>query len=262
MKEHAGWNGTKPLATVALGVNNEGDITSTTLHLVGVTQDKLVDGRFLWEDCREGCHVKVKSFDLSTLTFRGSLASEFVPASAFPWTFRIPSKSKKDYYHEVDRVADMTKYGADTSLWLRVLAQPWLGGCLKISAGLASIDDIGQLPDHINPRCPLVEVFSTVIPLHPRPDQDIPIPFVPYILDQRADRTGDIVHPTSDAVFSSVIGMLKNQVKPNLKRGLWAKARSEDWNVGEPSRYTTTDRVPAAEEDSADEDNLGEQLRQ
>ena len=256
LKEHSGWNGSKPVATIALGTGEEGQITSTSLFLVGHTQDKLVEGRHLWSNCKDECHVKVKSFDMSTIYFRGSLSSDYVSTSNFPWVFRVPSKSKPGYYHEIDK-KDMAKYGADTKLWLRLLAQPWLSGNIKISAGLAPIDDIRSLSNHMDPRCPLVEIFSLTIPLYPRPNHDLPIPCVPYILDQRTDKSGDMVLPTSDVVFSTVTAIFKNQIKPNLKKSLWEKARGEDWNIGEPSRYTTSDRPITADEES-DQENLGE----
>jgi hypothetical protein len=99
--------------------------------------------------------------------------------------YRIPSKSKPGHFHEVDPV----ERGC-SKLALRVLAQPWLNGNIKISAGVVPHDDISQLNNSADHRCPLVEVFSITVPLMPRPDRDVPIPSCPYFLDFRADTTG------------------------------------------------------------------------
>ena len=232
LKDHAGWNGTKPVGTIVLGSTGHGQVTSTFVHLLGETPDKYIDAKNLWENVKVGSHVKITPFDLSTVIFRGSLCSAYMSSTDFPWTLRVPSKSRPGSYHDIDK-DQANKYGVDTNLWLRVLAQPWLNGCIKISAGLAAIDDITELSNHMDFQCPLVEIFSLTIPLLPRPDQDVSIPCVPYILDERPDKSGDFVTLTSKVVITTVNSIFKNKVKPNLKKSPWEKARNEDWDCGE-----------------------------
>ena len=252
---YGGWNGTKPVATIVLGVgDSSGDdtspITSTILHLLGESPEKVIEAKHLWpSSSKPDHHVKVKSFDLAKIIFRGSLASEFT--YNFNWVYRIPSKSKPGHFHEV---APATR--GLSKLALRVLAQPWLNGAIKISAGVVPHDDITQLSNSSDFRCPLVEVFSITIPLMPRPDCDAPIPCCPYFLDSRADHAGRLVLPHQDVVFNNITGFFKNQTKPNMKKSSWEKARLEDWAPGEPCRYTTQDKTNEDAEVS-DEENLG-----
>ena len=249
---YGGWNGTKPVATLVLGVGDGGQITSTILHLLGESPDKVVEAKHLWPTAKDNHHIKVKKFDLSKITFRGSLASSYT--YNFDWTYRIPSKSRPGHFHEVDPIEKGL-----TKLALRVLAQPWTNGMIKISAGVIPIDDITQLSNSSDFRCPLVEVFHLVIPLMPRPGSNVPIPSCPYLLDNRPDNNDKLDIPSQDAVFNTVTGFFKNQLKPNMKKSLWEKARDEDWNSGELCRYTTEDKITNTEDggDLSDQDNLG-----
>ena len=248
---YGGWNGTKPVATVVLGVGDTGTVTSTILHLLGESPEKIIEAKHLWPAVKTDHHVKVKSFDLASITFRGSLASDYT--YNFNWVYRIPSKSKPGHFHEVDP----TEKGISVSkLALRVLVQPWLNGNVKISAGVIPHDDISQLANSSDYRCPLVEVFSTTIPLVPRPDTDVPIPSCPYFLDSRADTAGRLVIPEQNVVFNTVTALFKNQTKPNIKKSSWEKARLEDWAPGEPCRYTTVAKV-IEDADLSDQEDLG-----
>ena len=247
---YGGWNGTKPVATIVLGVGDDRTVTSTILHLLGESPEKVIEAKHLWpSSSKPDHHVKVKSFDLTNITFRGSLASEFT--YNFNWVYRIPSKSKPGYFHEVDPATRGLP-----KLALRVLAQPWLNRSIKISAGVVPHDDITQLSNSSDFRCPLVEVFSITIPLMPRPDCDVSIPSCPYFLDSRADHSGKLVIPHQNVVFNNITGFFKNQTKPNMKKSSWEKARIEDWGAGEPCRYTTQDKSTEDAEVS-DEENLG-----
>ena len=193
--------------------------------------------------------MKVKSFDLANITFRGSLASEYT--YNFNWVYRIPSKSKPGHYHEVDPAES-----GCSKLALRVLAHPWLNRTVKISAWVVPHNDIPQLSNSSDYRCPLVEVFSITIPLMPRPDCDVSIPSCPYFLDSRADHSGKLVIPHQNVVFNNITGFFKNQTKPNMKKSSWEKAKLEDWGPGETCRYTTKDWV-AEDNDFSDQENLG-----
>ena len=255
LKDHAGWNGTKMMATLAFILGVGGQITSTILHLVGNTPDKFIEAKHIWPACRDGTFIKVKSFDLSTVTFRGSLASNYISSSNFPWSFGVESKSKPGSHHII-KPKDLLEYGADQNIFLRVLAQPWLNGTLKISAGLAAVQDITTVSNHLDFRCPLVEVFTVTVPLSPRPDTDIPIPCIPYIIDHRTDRTGEIILPSSNIVITTVHSMFSGQFKPNMKKSLWSKAVKENWGVGELCRYTTPGLETPDTADS-DQESLG-----
>ena len=245
---YGGWNGSKPVAVIVLGVGDDRTVTSTILHLLGDSPEKSIEAKHLWPAAKPDHHVKVKSFDLSSITFRGSLASEYT--YKFNWVYRIPSKSKPGHFHEVDP----TERGL-SKLALRVLAQPWLNGAVKISAGVVPHDDISQLNNSSDFRCPLVEVFSITLPLLPRPECDVPIPSCPYFLDSRADTAGRLVMPEQNIVFNTVTSLFKNQTRPNMKKSSWEKAKIEDWAPGETCRYTTKDWV--AEEDFSDQEDLG-----
>ena len=246
---YGGWNGTKPVATIVLGVGDDRSVTSTILHLLGESPEKVIEAKHLWPSSKPDHHVKVKTFDLAKITFRGSLASEY--SYNFNWVYRIPSKSKPGHYHEVDP----TERGL-SKLALRVLAQPWLNGTIKISAGVIPHDDITQLSNSADFRCPLVEVFSITLPLLPRPECDVPIPSCPYFLDSRTDTSGRLVVPDQTVVFNNISAFFKNQTRPNMKKSSWEKAKLEDWGTGEPCRYTTEDKV-TEDADVSDDDNLG-----
>ena len=257
LSNHSSWNGTKPIGTIVLGTGEDSQITSTILHLLGKITDKFVDAKHLWQGAREGSHFKISSLDLSTITFRGSLASSYLSSRDFIWVYRIPSKSTPGKYHEIKK-EDLARYGITSDFWLRVLAQPWINGMIKISGGIIPIDDVTTLSNYNDFRCPLVEVFSLCAPLYPRPDWDVPTPCIPYLLDQRADKELEFMLPPSNVVVSTMIAMFKNQTKPNLKKSLWEKARTEDWNIGELCRYTTSDQAPAEDDAESDPETLGE----
>ena len=234
---------------IVLGVGDDHSVTSTILHLIGESPEKVIEAKHLWPAAKPDHHVKVKSFDLASINLRGSLASEYT--YKFNWVYRIPSKSKPGHFHEVDP----GERGC-SKLALRVLAQPWLNGNIKISAGVVPHDDISQLNNSSDHRCPLVEVFSITLPLMPRPDCDVPIPSCPYFLDSRADPAGRMVIPEQNIVFNTVTSLFKNQTRPNMKNSSWEKAKLEDWGPGETCRYTTKDWV-AEDNDFSDQENLG-----
>ena len=160
------------MATIVLGVGDDRTVTSTILHLLGESPEKVIEAKHLWpSSSKPDHHVKVKSFNLASIIFKGSLSSEYT--YNFNWVYRIPSKSKPGHFHEVDPA----ERGVSVSkLALRVLAQPWLNGTVKISAGVVPHDDISQLSNSSDFRCPLVEVFSITLSLLPRPDNNVPIP--------------------------------------------------------------------------------------
>ena len=247
---YGGWNGTKPVATIVLGVGDDRTVTSSILHLLGESPEKVIEAKHLWpSSSKPDHHVKVKSFNLASIIFKGSLSSEYT--YNFNWVYRIPSKSKPGHFHEVDPATRGL-----SKLALRVLAQPWLNGTVKISAGVIPHDDISQLSNSSDFRCPLVEVFSITLPLMPRTDNDVPIPSCPYFLDSRADTTGRLVLPDQNVVFNTVTSLFKNQTRPNMKKSSWEKAKLEDWGPGETCRYTTKDWV-AEDNDLSDQENLG-----
>ena len=240
------------MATIVLGVGDDRTVTSTILHLLGESPEKVIEAKHLWpSSSKPDHHVKVKSFNLASIIFKGSLSSEYT--YNFNWVYRIPSKSKPGHFHEVDPA----ERGVSVSkLALRVLAQPWLNGTVKISAGVVPHDDISQLSNSSDFRCPLVEVFSITLSLLPRPDSNVPISSCPYFLDSRADTTGRLGLPDQNVVFNTVTSIFKNQMKPNMKKSSWEKARLEDWGTGETCRYTTVDKI-TEDADLSDQEDLG-----
>ena len=144
--------------------------------------------------------------------------------------------------------------GTMTDLHLRVLVQPWLAGNVKVTAGIAPITDIEQMPNYLDPRCPLIEVFSMVLPLMPRADSGMAVPFYPYLMDSRTKVDSKPLPPKFSVIQRTVFGLLKSATAPNIKKSSWEKASKEDWDSGRSSRYTLAD----PEIDDVDEDDAGE----
>ena len=55
---YGGWNGTKPVATIVLGVGDDRTVTSTILHLLGESPEKIIEAKHLWPTAL--CHLHPK----------------------------------------------------------------------------------------------------------------------------------------------------------------------------------------------------------
>ena len=55
---YGGWNGTKPVAVIVLGVGDNRSITSTILHLLGESPEKVIEAKHLWPASKPDHHVK------------------------------------------------------------------------------------------------------------------------------------------------------------------------------------------------------------
>ena len=77
LKTHGACDSVSPVVAVVLEVGEGGVIIQTIPSLLGMVDSKYVDGRALWPETPEESHVKVKNIDLSSLTFRGGLASSY-----------------------------------------------------------------------------------------------------------------------------------------------------------------------------------------
>ena len=219
LKTHGAWDSVSPVVAVVLEVGEGGVIIQTIPSLLGAVDSKYVDGRALWPEAPEESHIKIKNIDLSSLTFRGGLASSYVPG--FDWSLRVPSTRTPGKMVVVDN-KDVARYNCSSKLWLRAVMQPWKDGKVKILLGLAPCDDIKTIPNYQDPRCPLVEIATFTAPLMPWHTLGLGLPSVPYLLDSREEGGEDF--PSSQAVTSAYRGLFKSSSKPQGKKGKWSEA--------------------------------------
>ena len=93
-----------------------------------------------------------------------------------------------------------------------------------------------------------------VLPLMPRADSGMAVPFYPYLMDSRTKVDSKPLPPKFSVIQRTVFGLLKSATAPNIKKSSWEKASKEDWDSGRSSRYTLAD----PEIDDVDEDDAGE----
>ena len=259
--EHAGWTGTKG-ATAILHLNDTGEVVQAQPLLLGTQDAKYVDASLFWARQAEGAHVKIGPVDLNLFTFSGSMISSWVSPENFPWSYRIPSKSKPDKHHVIEK--NKLKDHHASPLWIRAMIQPIPGPKFKVSLCAVPAENIVDLAGHATASFPIIEVGNTHLPLIPadgdrETDLKLGLGFIPYFLDVRQVEGEDLEMPSSWSVKSAICGLTKTAMQPNQKKTFknWSAAIAAAQWEDRPSAHTFPDPRSEAPEEEEEEDDVG-----
>ena len=222
--EFSVWDGTPPLSSVALNLNN-GIINQCNFHLEGQTDVKRINAKTVLGTeyvGGPGHQIRVGKIDLNKFIFRGSLVSAWLGPSDYEYTVQRPSTASKGVWREVDIVRVVEDGGLP--LWLRAVAQPWPGLKVKVTLGLFAAKDMARVQDSSHPRFPFVNLVTITIPINPGlPDNfEIRLPFTPYLIDDRTEEVeeDDVILPDWVAIVSACNGMFRDTTAPHSKSNM------------------------------------------
>ena len=246
LREYFEWDGEARIATVALGLKDNGFIDRGILHLGGYTEVKRIDASVAFGKnyAGSGHHVKIDKIDLSSLVFHGSLVSAHLGPSDFTWTVERPSASDPSVWRQVPR--DTVLKDGGFPLHLRAVCQPWSGADprLKIDLGLISCTDASEISGHDHARFPMVGFLSTYAVFMPTPEWagECGLPSVPFLIDPRLgsdEDTDDVILPTSMQVKKSYTDLFTNCSAPHNKSGMdnLAEALKGAWRKEKVAKY-------------------------
>ena len=241
LQQYYNWDSVSPVASVVLQ-QQEGIIGQCMLHLEGMTESKRVDARTVLGPnyTIDNHQVVIGPINLAGLRFRGSLMSDWVAPAEFNYTVQRPSTVTAGEWRDLDMVRVQQDGGQP--LWLRAHAQPWTGHKIKVTFGIFSCKDIRRVPDYNHHRFPMVTLFTIMVPFLPcpRPELALPLPFVPYVIDDRDEVEDDAAFIDWTAALSASIGFMRNTSAPHGKGSLASlntALEGGEWRREKASKY-------------------------
>ena len=115
------YNWSSSVASVAAKLDADGNIAEWQLHIFGKTKGAKLDANTFFVDQEEGNYMRIQEMALETLTFRGSMVSEWISPEKYHWEYRLPHESDPKKYYRV-KEGDMAQYKA-MPLWVRASCQ-------------------------------------------------------------------------------------------------------------------------------------------
>ena len=167
------------------------------------------------------------------------MVSDWIPLTAFDWDVQRESTTEPGVMRVIDKIRVEQDGGA--SLWLRAVAQPWMGSQLKVTLGLFTSKDIKKIQDYTHPRFPYIGYLSLHTPFLPiqLSNYKICLPFTPYILAQPSNSDEENELPPWITLITSCNRLFRNTTAPNQKGNASTLMESlkTDWRKEKILRY-------------------------
>ena len=240
LAEFGNWDISTPVATVALVLNNE-DIEQAVLNLHGESDPKRIDAGVIFGDDYKGGEdhmVRIGKVELKKFCFRGSLVSNWLGPQDFPHTIQRPSSTQTGLWRDIE--PQRVEADGGQPLWMRAVLQPWSGLKLRMTLGVFAVKDVNRVQESSHHRFPFISLLSVNIPILPIPpnEEEVCLPFVPYVIDGREDDENNCV-PTWAKMVKAVNGMFRGTSAPHSKSSMSTlkEALRGDWKTEKPSKH-------------------------